>query len=118
MEVTVVKLRRDGIKIPKAQLDTELRIHGFMSIKYWRLADGRVDMMVKELVVLPSEDATCSPMLTLKWPEQTRLKGMNMVYVGTEKIHDVERQQAWWVSVDMRQTGASLGLSASSTRKN
>lgn len=105
MEVTVVKLRRYGEKIPKEELGAQPRVHGFMSINYWRLKDGRVDTMIKELILLPSEGATCSPTMRLTSPDQTRLDGMDMVYVGTERVDDVDYPQAWWVKCDPRATG-------------
>ncbi len=80
MEVTVVKLRRSGEKIAHEALGAEPRVHGFMAINYWRLNDGRVDVMVKELVLMPHEDANCRPILLLTSPDQTRLDGDDMVY--------------------------------------
>jgi|GEM_PF-2951564 len=65
MEVTVVKLRLEGVKLTPEQLKEAPRVHGFMAIKYWRLKDGRVDMMIKELILLPHEGAHCNPTLTL-----------------------------------------------------
>ncbi len=105
MEVTIVKLRQDGEKLSREQLEAAPRVHGFMAISYWRLKDGRVDMMIKELILLPHEGANCNPILKLKSPDQTRLDGMDMVYVGTEKVDGVEYPQAWWVKVDIRPVG-------------
>ena len=105
MEVTVVKLRSMGTKLSPEQLEAAPRVHGFMAIKYWRLKDGQVDMMIKELILQPHEGANCNPTLTLKSPDQTRLDGMDMVYVGTEKLEGVEHSQAWWVKLDIRPVG-------------
>jgi len=105
MEVVVVKLRRHGEKIPRDELDAQPRVRGFMAIHYWRLKDGRVDMTIKELILLPHEGANCNPILLLNAPDQTRLDGMDMVYVGTEKIDGVEYPQAWWVKCDPRPAG-------------
>ena len=106
MEVTVVKLRRAGIKIPRAQLDAEPRVHGFMSIRYWILENGREPRRkIKELMVHSVPDAHCSALACLTDPVQTRLKGMDMVYVGVEGVDGVEYSQAWWVKCDPRPVG-------------
>jgi len=105
MEVVVVKLRRYGEKIPKDEISGAPRVRGFMAIKYWRLKDGRVDTMIKELILLPHEGANCGPTLKLTAPDQTRLDGMDMVYVGTETVEGVEYPQAWWVRCDPRPIG-------------
>ncbi len=41
MEVTVVRLRRAGVKLSPAQVEAETRHHGFMAITYWHLKNGR-----------------------------------------------------------------------------
>ena len=103
MEVSVVRLRRLGAKIPKAQLDAEPRTRGFMSIHYWILENGHEPRRkIKELRVHSAPDAHCSPLLSLTSADQTQLKGMDMVYVGTERIDGVEYRQAWWVRCDAR----------------
>ncbi len=68
MEVTVVKLRHDGEKLSREQLDAAPRVQGFIAIKYWRLQNGRVDTMIKELILQPHEGANCNPTLTLRSP--------------------------------------------------
>jgi hypothetical protein len=100
MEVTVVKLRRHGIKIAKEALDAEPHVHGFLAIKYWHLKNGREDRKVKELILQSAEGAHCSPILTLTDADQTQLKGVDMVYVGTERVGDQVYPQAWWVKCD------------------
>jgi hypothetical protein len=102
MEVTVVKLRHEGKKLSPAQLEAAPRMHGFMCIDYWHLKNGQEDRRVKELLLKAAEDATARPMLTLTDPEQTQLKGVDMVYTGTEKLDGVVYQQAWWVKLDVR----------------
>ena len=103
MEVVVVKLRRHGKKIPKDELGAEPRVRGFMSIEYWILENGREPRRkIKELRVHSVENAHCSPLLSLTSADQTQLKGMDMVYVGTERIDGVEYPQAWWVKCDAR----------------
>jgi hypothetical protein len=101
MEVTVVRLRRFGVEIPKAQLDAEPRVRGFMSIEYRILENGKEPRRkIKELQVHSVENANCSPMMTLNSPDQTQLKGTDMMYVGTERVDGVEYPQAWWVRCD------------------
>lgn len=103
MEVTEVKLRRRGVKIERDKLDAEPRVHGFMSIHYWILENGREPpRKVKELLVHSSADAHCSAPLTLTGADQTQLEGLDMVYVGTERIDGIEYPQAWWVKNDPR----------------
>ena len=108
MEVTVVTMRRAGIKLSKDELKAAARVHGFMSIKYWHLKNGREDRKVKELILLPAENAACRPILTLTDADQTHLEGMQMVYVGTEQIDGVGYPQAWWVKCDPRPVANSV----------
>ena len=101
MEVTVVRLRRLGRKIPKEQLDSEPRVHGFMSLHYWILENGREPRRtMKELLVHSAPNAHCSALLCLVGADQTKLRGLDMVYTGTERIDGVEYPQAWWVRYD------------------
>jgi len=104
MEVTVTKLRLNGKKLSQEELATAERFHGFVEISYWTLADGKgPPRQIKELILKPSPTATCRPTLTLRSPDQTRLKGDDMVYTGTEKLGDQLVPQAWWVRLDQRQ---------------
>ena len=47
-------------------------------------------------------DATSRPTATLTGPMQTKLKGNEMVYVGTETVAGVEYPQAWWCRLARR----------------
>jgi hypothetical protein len=91
MEVTVVRLRRNGFKIPRDNLDAESRERGHLSIHYWHLKDHHEDRVIRELVSKSTPTATCQPIMKLTSPDETQLNGTDMVYVG------VDCPQAWWV---------------------
>lgn len=100
MEVTVVRLRRHGANIPRERLDSEARQRGHLSIYYWHLKNHREERKVKELVLKSDPKATCQPVMRLEAPDQTQLEGMDMVYVGIERVDGVEYRQAWWVKAE------------------
>ena len=102
MEVTVVKLRQLGKKLSPEQLEAAPREHGFMRIDYWHLRNGTEDRLVKELKLHSADTESSRVLLTLTEPVQTKLKGYDMVYTGTEYVGGATYQQAWWVKLDMR----------------
>jgi hypothetical protein len=103
MEVTVTKLRRDGVKLSPQELAEAERVHGFLEIYYWVLENGKgPPQRIKELVLKSHPDATSRPLLTLTGADQKRLKGDNMVYVGAETLDGQSLPQAWWVKLDIR----------------
>lgn len=106
MEVTVVKMRRNGEKLSPEELERAARVHGFMEIKYWILNNGKEPRRkVKELILKSSPTATSQPALTLTDPEQTQLKDDDMVYIGTETENGQPYLQSWWVKHDPRPVG-------------
>ncbi len=107
MEVTVVRLRRAGVKLSPAQVEAETRHHGFMAITYWHLKNGREDRRVKELILKAAEGASARPTLTLTDPHQTQLKGLDMIYTGTEPFEGKDYPQAWWMRIEAKPTAAS-----------
>ena len=103
MEVTVTKLRRNGVKLTPAELANAERVHGHLEMKYWVLEDGKgPPRRIKELVLKSRPEATSQPLLILTGADQTRLKGDSMVYAGTETVDGHSQAQAWWVKLDVR----------------
>lgn len=105
MEVMIVKLRHMGKKLSPEEVKAAPRTRGFIAIKYWILKNAQEDRRVKELV-LHSDRADASPIITrLQDVEQTRLKGIDMVYVGRELVETKHYPQAWWVTLCGRGAG-------------
>ena len=96
MEVTVIKLRELGRKLPEERVRAEPPLRGHLEIAHWHLKNHTEDRIVKELVLKTAPTATCAPTARLVNAQQTRLKGDDMVYVGTETVAGVVYAQAWW----------------------
>ena len=109
MEVSVVKLRFRGVKLPAEQVKTIAPTCGALRLSAWHLKNGREDRIVKELILLPSEDAHCSPTMRLEAPVQTKLERHSMVYIGVEKIDGETSQQAWFVRLGDRELASTGG---------
>ena len=103
MEVTVIQLRHQGQKLSREQPQQATRVHGYIALNYWILNNGREPpRRIKELILKPAEDAHCSPLLTLTDPVQTKLKRLDMIYTGIERIDGEAFPQAWWVKAQTR----------------
>lgn len=100
MEVTVVKMRHQGEKLSPEQLEQAPRHHGLLEIHYWILENGRERRWIKELLLKPLASRPARALMKMTEPDQTQLKGSDMVYIGTETEDGQPYLQAWWVKLD------------------